>query len=85
MDKALHRQAISDAGFCFLYGNSVHEAMELAIQSYLEATGMVILPRHPTTDMIEAANDEAAAKIYEAMIAAYQSPFTTKPETPDGD
>lgn len=69
-----------------------NEFTERIIKTYLSASGMVLLPRHPTAEMLTAAAIVATADDrylpgksglhdveWEAMLAAAPDPFNTLP------
>ena len=56
--------------------------MASAIQAYLQASGLVLVPKEPHADMVLAATKEAATldfteaeDVYTAMLAAAPKPF----------
>lgn len=85
MDKeALEKAVEAWEAWFHLYGGKTTDAMESAIQAYLEAVGGVVVPKEPTDAMHNAARDwsnrkygkpigiDASDGCYRAMITAAQ-------------
>lgn len=49
--------------------------IEIALCAYLDARGMVMVPKEPTEDMRYAMDTEFPFTLYEAMLAAAPDPF----------
>jgi len=53
-----------------------NEFAERIIKSYLSASGMVLMPREPTEQMMKSELDKA---VYKAYLADAPNPFKSKP------
>lgn len=53
-----------------------NEFAERIIQAYLSASGMVLLPKEPTEEMMKSELDKA---VYKAYLADAPNPFKSKP------
>lgn len=76
-----HNEALESAVVTWFEGNDAFvedwhiEQMEAAIRAYLGASGLVMVPKEATQDMIDAAWDAPVGEIYTEMLAAAPDPF----------
>lgn len=74
-------------------GDSMQDRMKKAIKAYIDASGMVMVPREPTDEMQLVANESMSLagffsppkqvwdSAFKAMIAAATNPFQTPEES----
>lgn len=79
-----HKEALRFATEAWLEPVSEHQSlnskMEAAISAYLDARGLVLVPKEPTLDMQGAAlryvgRQKQTRDVYRAMLAAAPDPF----------
>jgi hypothetical protein len=79
-----HKEAAKKAIETWVVANDMFEdyecnAMEAAILAYLDARGLVMVPKEPTDEMVQAGDRASvwavSVGIYQCMLAAAPDPF----------